>query len=160
MPVTLSKISCTTTASSGSGTLAVSTPIRSARRRGSVLVVDDEPQLRGLLARALKEAGFDVVEAEDGDAALRAAAACDGTLRIVVTDVSMPVMSGLEFAREFRPRWPWIPILFITGKDPDPRAGLANPWGELLRKPFGPDLFLTTVLRILESEAKVTRSTA
>lgn len=80
----------------------MSTPIRSARRRGSVLVVDDEPQLRGLLARALKEAGFDVVEAEDGDAALRAAAACDGTLRIVVTDVSMPVMSGPEFAREFR----------------------------------------------------------
>jgi DNA-binding response OmpR family regulator len=142
------------------GTVAMSTPIRSATPRPCVLVVDDETMLRRLLARILDEAGFDVVEAENGEVALAAAASGGTGLQLVVTDVSMPVMSGIEFAREFRPRWPRVPILFITGKDPDPREGLAHSWGELLRKPFGPDVFLATVLRVLESETNVSRSTA
>jgi DNA-binding response OmpR family regulator len=122
--------------------------------------VDEETMLRRLLARILDEAGFDVVEAENGEVALAAVASCGTGLQLVVTDVSMPVMSGIEFAREFRPRWPRVPILFITGKEPDPREGLVHAWGELLRKPFGPDVFLTTVQRILSTEINVNQCTA
>jgi CheY-like chemotaxis protein len=68
--------------------------------------LDDEAMLRHLLARTLGEAGFDLIEAENGDAALRAIRGSRDSLRLVVTDLSMPVMSGVEFAREFRPLYP------------------------------------------------------
>jgi DNA-binding response OmpR family regulator len=138
----------------------MTTPIRPASSRGSILVVDDEMMLRRLLARTLADAGFEAVEAENGEAALRAAAACGPWLQLAVTDLTMPVMSGIEFAREFRPRWPRVPILFITGKNPDPRPGAVQSLGELLLKPFGPDVFLAKVLEILDDEPDVTRSTA
>ena len=83
----------------------------------TILLVDDEEFLRRLLARVLGGAGFDVVQAENGAAALRAAVGLDGTLRLVVTDIHMPVMNGIEFAREFRPHHPAVPVLFITGRD-------------------------------------------
>ena len=138
----------------------MTTPIRPTSSRGSILVVDDEMTLRRLLARTLADAGFEPVEAENGEEALRAAAACGSSLQLAVTDLTMPVMSGIEFAREFRPRWPRVPILFITGKNPDPRAGAVQSLGELLLKPFGPDVFLAKVLRILDDEPDVTRSSA
>ena len=83
----------------------------------TILLVDDEEFLRRLLARVLGGAGFDVIEAENGAAALRAAAGLNGALRLVVTDIHMPVMNGIEFAREFRPHHPAVPVLFITGRD-------------------------------------------
>jgi len=52
------------------------------------LVVDDEAMLRHLLARTLADVGFDVIEAENGEAALRAVARCRDRLRLVVTDIS------------------------------------------------------------------------
>jgi CheY-like chemotaxis protein len=114
----------------------------------TILLVDDEEFLRRLLARVLDGAGFDVIEAENGAAALRAVADLDGVLRLVVTDVHMPVMNGIEFAREFRPRYPAVPLLFITGRD----AGIDDPAffdGHLLRKPFRSEAFLAAVARLL-----------
>ena len=108
---------------------------RSVASQGTVLVIDDEAMLRTMLCRALLEAGFDAVEAENGEEALRVAASCASALRLAVTDVTMPVMSGIEFAREFRPRWPRVPILFITGKNSDPRAGAVNRWGSCCSNP-------------------------
>jgi two-component system, chemotaxis family, chemotaxis protein CheY len=138
----------------------MSTSIRPTPSRGAILVVDDEPMLRNVLMRALLESGFEAIEAENGEEALRAAARCGDRLELVVTDLTMPVMSGIEFAREFRPRWPRVPILFITGKNPDPRAGAVHSLGEMLLKPFGPDVFLATVLRILETQRHDARFTA
>jgi Response regulator receiver domain len=65
--------------------------------------------LRHLLARTMADAGFDVIEAENGEVALRAVARCRDRPRLVVTDISMPVMGGMEFAREFRPLCPRSP---------------------------------------------------
>lgn len=138
----------------------MSAPTRSIAPRGTILVIDDEAMLRVMLCRTLRDAGFVAMEAENGEEALRVAASCTGSLKLAVTDVTMPVMSGIEFAREFRPRWPRVPILFITGKQPDPRAGAVQSLGEVLLKPFGPDVFLSTVLRILESESDAARSSA
>lgn len=138
----------------------MTTPVRFTPSRGSILVVDDETTLRSLLVRTLVDAGFEAVEAENGEEALRVATGCGARLQLAVTDLTMPVMSGIEFAREFRPRWPRVPILFITGKNPDPRAGAVQSLGELMLKPFGPDAFLARVLRILDDREDALRSTA
>jgi CheY-like chemotaxis protein len=85
------------------------------------LVVDDEPAIRKLLARLLERRGFDVLEAETGEAALDLAAR--GSLQLVVCDVRMPGMSGPELYRALAsgtdagPR----PFIFITGD----RTGVA-----------------------------------
>ena len=117
--------------------------------RRTALLVDDEELLRRLLSRILDEAGFGVVEAENGQAALSTARIMNGTLDLVVTDIHMPVMNGLEFARKFRPLHPTVPILFITGRDLNEPT--LEPEGEiaLLRKPFRVDAFLDAVARTL-----------
>lgn len=128
----------------------VTPPPGPATPRATVLLVDDEEMLRRLLTRTLAGAGFLVVEAGDGEQALEAARSLNDQLSLVITDIRMPVMDGIEFARAFRPLFPSVPILFMTGKDP--KASLAMASGiddNLLRKPFGPDLFLESVARML-----------
>jgi DNA-binding response OmpR family regulator len=128
--------------------------------RGTVLVIDDEAMLRRLLARTLSEAGFEVIEAENGEAALRAVSGHRPALTLVVTDISMPVMGGIEFAREFRPLHPRVPFLFITGREAASWSGPGVAEDDLLLKPFGPDDFLSTVFRILAREDHEDRTSA
>jgi two-component system cell cycle sensor histidine kinase/response regulator CckA len=117
--------------------------------RATVLLVDDEELLRRLLSRILAEAGFGVVEAENGAVALETARRINGGLGLIVTDIHMPVMSGLDFAREFRPLHPNVPILFITGRDLPPIADTDVPQKELLRKPFRSEAFLDAVSQLV-----------
>jgi CheY-like chemotaxis protein len=120
---------------------------RSVAPADTILVVDDESTLRDLLGRVLTRAGFRVLAAEHGEHALRQARLHSGELNLVLTDVNMPVMGGIEFVRLFRPLYPRVPILFMTGRasqdlnlTTEIEAG-----GSLLRKPFGPDLLLDAV---------------
>jgi DNA-binding response OmpR family regulator len=138
----------------------MSAPLPSSSPHGTVLVVDDEAMLRLLLARTLREAGFDVIEAENGEAALHAIRGSRDSLRLVVTDLSMPVMGGVEFAREFRPLYPRVPILFITGRETESRIGPGLSEDQLLLKPFGPEVFLETVSRILARGSHAGRTSA
>ena len=124
-------------------------------------MIEDEDDLRRLLSRTLDRSDFDVVEAQNGEMGLQAARALAGSLSLVVTDINMPIMRGLEFAREFRPLQPKVPILFITGLDA--RVTLpetARLGGTLLLKPFGPEIFLETVNRILAETSLAERSLA
>jgi DNA-binding response OmpR family regulator len=114
----------------------------------TVLLVDDEEILRRLLSRMLLEAGFTVVDAENGKRALEIARALDGALSLAVTDLHMPVMDGLEFARELRSTHPLVPILFISGRDlPERCVALDGCGGDILRKPFHTEAFLEAVAR-------------
>jgi DNA-binding response OmpR family regulator len=127
----------------------------------TILLIEDEADLRGLLSRTLEQLHYGVVEASNGELGLQAARRLAGMLCLVVTDINMPVMSGVEFAREFRPLQPRVPILFITGLDS--RVTLPETTrlgGELLLKPFGPDLFLETVTRLLHESELPERSLA
>jgi two-component system, chemotaxis family, chemotaxis protein CheY len=113
-------------------------------QKTKVLLVDDEELVRQLLARILTDAGYAVEEADNGASALQAARRLDGSLNLVITDINMPVMDGLEFARALRATDGEIPFLFITGLDPAiiHEAGFR---AAVLWKPFTPDAFLEKV---------------
>jgi CheY-like chemotaxis protein len=113
-----------------------------------IRLVDDEELVRSLLARLLTHSGYEVEEAENGSSALQAARRLDGALGLIVTDIDMPVMDGLQFAAALRKTDREVPFLFITGLDPSivyQTIGEAN----VLAKPFTPDAFLELVGRLL-----------
>lgn len=124
-------------------------PTPDSTTQSTVLLVDDEEFLRRLLSRVLTEAGFSVVEAENGAVALETARRINGGLGLVVTDIHMPVMDGMEFARQFRPLHPAVPILFITGRDLPASPDGSMPTKELLRKPFRSEAFLAAVSQLV-----------
>ena len=112
-----------------------------------VLLVDDEELLRTVLSRILEEAGLRVAEASNGRIALDVAEHLGESLGLVVTDIQMPVMSGPEFVREFGPRHPHIPVLYITGRS---AAAPSDAYGnQLLHKPFTGQDFLSRVQGLL-----------
>ncbi|WP_171070137.1 response regulator [Methylobacterium terricola] len=84
-----------------------------ASRRARVLVVDDDPQVRHVTASFLNGFGYDEAEVPSGEAALERLAA--ERFDIVVADLAMPGMSGIDLAEEVRRRWPALPFLLVTG---------------------------------------------
>ena len=114
--------------------------------RCMILLVDDEPLIRRLTARALAEADYDVLEAADGDEALevlRSGAPVD----VVISDVMMPRMSGLELAAHVKSEFPDLRMILVSGYE----SGRHAPF-PLLPKPFHlPDL-IAMITRALEGE--------
>ena len=108
----------------------------SAQLRERVLVVDDDPPLRRMLARTLSAEGYEVTVVPDGAAALLAAerSAPD----VIVLDVAMPVIDGLSVCRRLRSRGLPTPILMLTARDAvtDRVAGLEAGADDYLVKPF------------------------
>ena len=102
--------------------------------------------LRGILAQALADEGFAVLTAENGEQALAIAGTLEGQLGLVVTDIRLPVMSGVELAARLACLKPPPPVLFLSGVTAD-----RNVPGPVLAKPFGPSAFLEQVARMLPS---------
>jgi two-component system, cell cycle sensor histidine kinase and response regulator CckA len=86
----------------------------------TVLVAEDDPVVRATLVRALEHIGFAVLSAADGHEALAAAAAFAEPLRLLVTDVDLPGLTGGELARVLGAARPETPVLFVSGR-PAPR---------------------------------------
>lgn len=86
-----------------------------SRKRGVVLVVDDEEAVRWVARRVLEADGWEVVEAADGQEALQVIAEREGRLALVVTDLNMPRVSGRELAEVVSVFHPGLPVLGITG---------------------------------------------
>ena len=83
---------------------------------GCVLLVDDDSVLRELLSRHLAKAGFEALHAEDG---LDAVEKLRNTLpRVIISDLQMPRMSGIEFIGILRKRFPTIPVIVLSGEIP------------------------------------------
>ena len=99
----------------------------------SVLLVDDEPAFRSLLAATLRMDDYHVIEACDG---VQAVAAIEKVKRVdlVVTDIRMPHVDGITLARTVRKAQPGVPVLFITGYPDD--LGMPVPNSSMLSKPF------------------------
>jgi two-component system cell cycle response regulator CpdR len=77
-----------------------------------ILLAEDDDSLRGFLARALERAGYEVVACADGD---EAAAVLDEDWDLLLTDIVMPGMDGIEVARQAAAKHPGLRIMFITG---------------------------------------------
>lgn len=84
-----------------------------AQPRFRLLMVDDEPLLRSLLSRAFARADFEVVEAASGPAALQLL--CAEQFDLVISDVQMPLMTGIELLRKLRHDQPDLPVVLISG---------------------------------------------
>jgi two-component system, cell cycle sensor histidine kinase and response regulator CckA len=113
----------------------------------SVLVVEDEDPLRRLLERLLVRAGYQVTLARHGADALHIAAAQEHPIELLITDLVMPELGGREVAEALRANDPSLPVLFISGYDPDPvvlDAGDHAPTA-FLAKPFTGSALLAQV---------------
>ncbi len=113
----------------------------------SILVVDDEPMVRQYIARILRETGYMVVEAEDAPQAISVLEQPGHTIKLIVCDLVMPGMSGLDLAQHVARRWTGTRMLFVSGY---PREALVNhgiyhPKITLLAKPFLPSRLLEAV---------------
>ncbi len=120
----------------------------SGERRGSILVVDDEPTITEVVARYLQRAGYAARVAGDGAEALRLAA--DVAPDLVVLDLMLPGMSGLDVCREVR-RDSNVPIIMLTARttEADKLTGLDLGADDYVTKPFSPRELLATVRRFL-----------
>jgi two-component system cell cycle response regulator CpdR len=77
-----------------------------------ILLAEDDDSLRGFLARALEKAGYEVTACPDGETALDA---LDQVFDVLLTDIVMPGIDGIEVARQAAARQPHLRIMFITG---------------------------------------------
>jgi CheY-like chemotaxis protein len=103
----------------------------------SILVVEDEPGVRLVAVEALRELGYQVLEAEDGASALRLLEE-GGPANLLFTDVVMPGMTGRELADQAAHRWPEMKILYTTGftRNAIVHGGQLDPGVDLLPKPY------------------------
>ncbi|WP_299300342.1 response regulator transcription factor [uncultured Brachybacterium sp.] len=114
-----------------------------------LLVVDDEPNIRDLLATSLRFAGFEVFTASTGNEAIREATEHQPDL--VVLDVMLPDMDGFTVTRRLRDRGEQYPILFLTAKDEtqDKVAGLTVGGDDYVTKPFSLEEVVARIRAVL-----------
>ncbi len=122
--------------------------------RGSgetVLIVDDEPVVRAMMRRSLRDAGYNVLEAESGQVALERAGGHGGQIHALVSDLAMPGMRGRELARTLTQLRPDLRVLFVSGfaGDEVERLGLLEAGRPFLSKPFSPELLVDRVRQLL-----------
>jgi two-component system OmpR family response regulator len=115
----------------------------------SVLVVDDEPNIRDLLAQTLRLTGFDVRVAGDGRTALATVSAASPDL--LVLDITLGDLDGISVARQLRADGHDVPVLFLTARDAaeDRIAGLAAGGDDYVTKPFSLEEVVLRIRAIL-----------
>ena len=116
-----------------------------------VLVVDDSNSIRDMVSFTLKSAGYETVEAKDGQEGLSKAQTA--TFDLVISDVNMPNMDGITLCAELRklPNFKFTPILMLTTESSGDmklkgKAAGATGW---LVKPFNPEKLLATIKRVV-----------
>lgn len=84
---------------------------------GRVLVVDDEPDIRKVVRLSLQKAGYEVIEAENGEKAIEAINQGENRLLldVVICDIRMPKINGVEAIAYFRANYPRVPLIVLTG---------------------------------------------
>ena len=117
----------------------------------TALVVDDHAAMRVMLARALRAFGFRVLMAGDGREALTLAEAHDGPLPLLVTDVEMPRLTGVELVAALGATRPELAVLFVSGRaSPSAVAdAMRGRTAAFLAKPFTLDELRTTVVDLV-----------
>jgi two-component system cell cycle sensor histidine kinase/response regulator CckA len=121
---------------------------------GTILLVEDEAPVRSFAARALRNKGYTVLEADCGEAALDIIKEQGGELDIIVSDVIMPGMNGPEMIKRVMPEYPNVKVIFISGYAED---AFADSFGEdyqfnFLPKPFTLKQLASKVKEVLGGE--------
>jgi signal transduction histidine kinase len=126
----------------------------------TILLVDDEDGVRQVLARGLEEKGYRLLEASSATEALEILQRQGEEVDLVVTDLAMPGMSGLDLARQAAGMSPFIPFVFISGQPREllPDLDAAGPDHPLLQKPFTPDDLVACVRARLDLRPHSTRA--
>ena len=123
----------------------------------TILVIEDEEIVRNLACRGLRDHGYTVVEARNGNEALRYIREHPGTVELAISDVVMPEMGGRELAQSLALTEPDLPILFMsgyTGEDVVQR-GLLDPGAPFQQKPFTPATLATKVRAMLDQHPRL-----
>ena len=129
-----------------------------ARPTASILLADDDEGLRRLMVQVLRRNGFQVEEADSGEAALAAAARMDPPPDLLVSDEVMGDLSGRELARELQGRRPDLRVLLVSGTaSRDAVANLRDDASDFLAKPFKPSELIDRVNRLLASRGAGSR---
>ncbi len=115
-----------------------------------IVLVDDDPDVLQAIRQALSLAGFPVSETTDPRKAIEILSETTAKVRLLVTDVSMPNLSGPELAREAYRKCPNLRVLFISGGF---ESELKFRWSDpQLQKPFTPDQLVREVQRVIAGE--------
>jgi CheY-like chemotaxis protein len=120
----------------------------------TVLVVEDDPQVREVTVRSLRSSGYRVLEAPGALEALEIAAR-GGRLHLLLTDVMMPGLDGRTVANELRRDRPDLRVLYVSGHAEEVvvKRGVLDPGIEVLAKPFTPAVLLARVRQVLDRSA-------
>ncbi len=120
---------------------------------GTILVVEDEVQVRELVQEILQSEGYTVLTASDGHEGLQLCIAYDGPIDLLLTDVVMPGLSGPEMAQCILPMRPTIKIVYMSGYASDAIGdhGVLAPGTAFLQKPYTPDILLRKVRETLDT---------
>lgn len=118
----------------------------------TILLVEDDAEVRDLVRRVLQTQGYTLLEAEDGERALQVAADYAGSIHLLLTDVIMPGMSGKTLADQLVQLRPGIKVLFMSGYTDNAimHHGVLDPGITLLQKPFGPTVLARKVRYVLD----------
>jgi hypothetical protein len=127
----------------------------------TVLLVEDDPAVRKMVARSLGVLGYKLVESQDGEAAIKAMEAADGKIDLVLTDMVMPGMSGPEMVKQLRARWPHIGVVMMSGYSGDSYAGTEPIPSDVgfIEKPFAVADLRRTIRTALDGRGRVDGAT-
>jgi CheY-like chemotaxis protein len=132
------------------------TAVSGAMPRGTetVLVADDEPDIRNLVLDVLRPLGYHVLIAASGDEALTASDALQGPVDLLLTDVVMPGMDGKKLADELCSRRPDVKIIFMSGYTDDAIAhhGILDSGVILIQKPLTPGVLARKIREVLDKK--------
>jgi DNA-binding NarL/FixJ family response regulator len=135
---------------------------RGGDRTGPILIADHEAETRCLVSGVLRQAGYEVTEADSGDAAIDAARR--ELPRLVILEVTLPGLSGYEVCHQLREEFgEGLPIIFVSGERTEPFdrvAGILVGADDYVVKPFAPDEVLARVRRLYRSAAPVAPAVA
>ncbi len=116
---------------------------------GRVLVVEDEPDIRKSVRLILTKAGYDVIEAADGEKGIAAVRSGDNplVLNTIICDLAMPNVGGMKAIAYFRSQFPSVPVIVLSGTGTIEKASTLFKQGvvEYLCKPIEPDKLIAAV---------------
>ncbi|MFO8058613.1 MAG: PAS domain S-box protein, partial [bacterium] len=120
----------------------------------TILVVEDDENVRKVAARALESQGYKVLEARSGEEALGVCEKLDRAFHLMVTDVVMPGMSGKELAERLAPLYPQMKVLYISGYTDNAivHHGVLDEGTDFLQKPFTTESLAMKVREVLDRE--------